>query len=266
MTMVYATLLACLLASAHGFASLPTGPRGVECSANEEKFFVYSIDPSMLYPFVSASSGPDFTTNETVTRGLVGKTWQGVHLSITQGDTAITQAGGKPLTVTSPNSLESGGFVVVSEDFCLGYGNWTVKTTAPTHPAMANYSTSDVARNLTLEERLAPGAPINTVPMKPQEIVDWALENLDVDVNNFNGNVISPFEIRWAIFPAEMRADAKAKAATGPYGMSFIEDNLLKTWAFCEVDYEKDKVVPASVDPPPLRRRLSGGGSAPRCG
>ena len=40
-----ATLLASLLASAHGFAATPTG--GVECSANEEKFFVYSIDPSM---------------------------------------------------------------------------------------------------------------------------------------------------------------------------------------------------------------------------
>ena len=27
-------------------------------------------------------------------------TWQGLQLSITQGDTTITQAGGKPLTVT----------------------------------------------------------------------------------------------------------------------------------------------------------------------
>jgi hypothetical protein len=39
------TLLASLLASAHGFATMrSTG--GVKCSANEEKFFVYSIDPS----------------------------------------------------------------------------------------------------------------------------------------------------------------------------------------------------------------------------
>ena len=51
--------------------------------------------------------------------------------------------------------------------------------------------------------------------------------------------------IRWAIFPAEMRADAEAAAATGPLGMSFILDNQLKAWAIGEVDYEKEKVVPS---------------------
>ena len=138
--MYSATLLASLLASAHGFAATPTGgepspppsPPELECSANEEKFFVYSIDPSMVYPFVaSIEGGPDVTSDVTVTKGLVGNTWQGLQLSITQGDTTITQAGGKPLTVTSPNTLESGGFNVVSEDFCLGYGNWTVRMGAP---------------------------------------------------------------------------------------------------------------------------------------
>eukprot|EP00964_Phaeocystis_antarctica_P110688 scaffold75042_cov40-Phaeocystis_antarctica.AAC.1 len=92
--MYSATLLASLLASAHGFAATPTG--GVECSANEEKFFVYSVDPSMVYPFVAtlnASLAPP-----SATKDLVGNTWQGLQLSITQGDTTITQAGGKPLT------------------------------------------------------------------------------------------------------------------------------------------------------------------------
>eukprot|EP00964_Phaeocystis_antarctica_P158626 scaffold129385_cov84-Phaeocystis_antarctica.AAC.1 len=37
--MYSATLLASLLASAHGFASTPEAPE-VDCSANEEKFFV----------------------------------------------------------------------------------------------------------------------------------------------------------------------------------------------------------------------------------
>ena len=92
-----ATLLASLLASAHGFAATPTG--GVECSANEEKFFVYSFDLSLIYPFIASVGGPDVTSNVTVTHGLVGNTWQGLQLSITQGDTTITQAGGKPLTV-----------------------------------------------------------------------------------------------------------------------------------------------------------------------
>ena len=114
--MYSATLLASLLASAYGFGSIP----GVTCSADEEKFFVYSVDPSLVYPFVASFPGaPDFTSNETVSRGLVGKTWQGVHLSITQGNTPITQPGGKPLTVTSPNTLQTGGFNVLSENFCL---------------------------------------------------------------------------------------------------------------------------------------------------
>ena len=260
--MYSATLLASLLASAHGFAAIPGE---VECSANEQKFFVYSIDPSMIYPFVALVGGPDFTDNETVTRGLVGNTWQGVQLSITQGDTTITQAGGKPLTVTSPNTLESGGFNVLSESFCLGYGTWKIRMNKPTHPEMASYNTS-AKPYLTLDERLAPGAPINAVPVKPQAIVNWANKTLNVNVNNFGGfnvesallrpsdGVLSPFTIRWAIYRAEMRAEAEAAAAQGPFGMAFIDDNYSKEWADGEVDYEADKVVPAPVDIP-LRRR-----------
>ena len=228
-------------------------PKG-ECSANEQKFFVYSVDPSMTYPFVTANGGP--SAPPSATTGLVGNTWQGLQLSITQGDTTITQAGGKPLTVTSPNTLDSGGFNVVSEDFCLNDGNWTVRMGAfawdsSTHPEFGAYNDT-AAEDLTLEERSAPGAPINTVPVKPQAIVDWALDTLNVDVNNFEnsanctsdpsvqGNcfIISPFEIRWGIFPAEVRADAEAAAATGAFGMSFIQDNKLKAWAIGEVDFE----------------------------
>ena len=254
--MYSATLLASLLASANGFAATPKG--GVECSANEEKFFVYSIDPSMVYPLFASANGP--SAPPSVTKGLVGNTWQGLQLSITQGDTTITQAGGKPLTVTSPNTLDSGGFNVVSEDFCLGDGSWTLRMSRPTHPEMASYNaTADkylvrmgwasynvpADLSLTMEDRLAPGAPINTVPVQPQAVVDWALEAFNVDVNNFNGDglVYTPFFIRWAIFPAEMRADAEAAAATGPYGMSFIGDNGDKAWAIGEVDYEKEKVA-----------------------
>ena len=264
--MYSATLLASLLASAHGFATTPTGGSGppeLECSANEEKFFVYSIDPSMVYPFVaSIEGGPDVTSDVTVTKGLVGNTWQGLQLSITQGDTTITQAGGKPLTVTSPNTLESGGFNVVSEDFCLGYGNWTVKTTAPTHPEMASYNASASAY-LTLEEGLAPGAPINVVPITSQAVVDWALETLNVDLYNFGGfaadsawqnrtdvgrsdGVLHPFTVRWAIFPAEMRAEAEIAASQGPFGMTFIEDNYSKEWANGEVEYEMDTGITPS--------------------
>jgi len=266
--MYSATLLASLLASAHGFAATPTGgepspppsPPELECSANEEKFFVYSVDPSMVYPFVASFNASLAPPSET--KDLIGNTWQGLQLSITQGNTTITQAGGKPLTVTSPNTLDSGGFNVVSEDFCLGDGIWTVRQAAfawgpSTHPETGTYD-ADAASDLTLEERSAPGAPINTVPVKPQSIVDFALETFNVDLNNFADSaectsdpsvqgacsILSPFEIRWAIFPAEMRADAEAAAATGAFGMSFIEDNQIKAWTLGEVDREKAYVVP----------------------
>ena len=243
--MYSATLLASLLASAHGFASTPPNEEKffVECSANEEKFFVYSIDPSLIYPFVASAGGPDVKSDVSVTHGLVGKTWQGVQLSITQGNNTITQAGGKPLTVTSPNTLHSGGFNVVSEDFCLGYGNWKVKVTASTHHEMASYKS---------------GNHVNEEPILSKAVVDWAAgPPFYTNVNNFNGNpacesnpsecgVYRPFEVRWAIFPAEMRAIATAAAGQGILGMGFIEDHYLtKGLSSCELEFEQVVVVPA---------------------
>ena len=87
--MYSATLLASLLASAHGFASTPktgSGPSEVECSANEEKFFVYSIDPSLGYTFV-ADLNADKYTDPAVDYSLVGNIWMGVELTITQNVT-----------------------------------------------------------------------------------------------------------------------------------------------------------------------------------
>ena len=263
--MYSATLLASLLASAHGFASTPPNEEKffVECSANEEKFFVYSIDPSLIYPFVASAGGPDVKSDVSVTHGLVGKTWQGVQLSITQGNNTITQAGGKPLTVTSPNTLETGGFNVVSEDFCLGPGEWTVKATASTHPKMASYKSGDRPYN-SMEERLASyengSLPVNDEPILSPEVVAFGIIALKTDPNNMNDNsacdesnhiecaVYRPFQVRWAIFPAEMRANATA-AAEHPipiFGMQFIEDNYIKHgFSYCEVGYEGVAVVPA---------------------
>eukprot|EP00964_Phaeocystis_antarctica_P008231 scaffold4436_cov67-Phaeocystis_antarctica.AAC.1 len=97
-----------------------------------------------------------------------------------------------------------------------------------------------------MEERRAVGAPINAVPVW-QAVGKWALDTINIDLNNFNGQVYTPFTIRWAIFPAEMRADAEAAAATGAVGMLFIEDNVSPAWAVYEVDYEEGKVVPGPV-------------------
>ena len=133
--------------------------------------------------------------------------------------------------------------------FCKAYG------------LRATYNASASAY-LTLEEGLAPGAPINVVPITSQAVVDWALETLNVDLYNFGGfaadsawqnrtdvgrsdGVLHPFTIRWAIFPAEMRAEAEIAAAQGPFGMTFIEDNYSKEWANGVVEYEMDKVIPS---------------------
>ena len=115
--MYSATLLASLLVSAHGFASTPyqgacpqvkgaprpsatTGPvegmsagsspgasvapaPPVACTTSDgrvgESFFVYSVDFSIVYNFAPAPGLP-----HNVTHGLVGKTWEGLQLSITQ--------------------------------------------------------------------------------------------------------------------------------------------------------------------------------------
>ena len=110
-----ATLLASLLAFAHGFGSTPPGndpvciteaprpttgsaagymdgsPPGasvapappVACTTSDgrvgESFFVYSVDFSIVYNFAPAPGLP-----HNVTHGLVGKTWEGLQLSITQ--------------------------------------------------------------------------------------------------------------------------------------------------------------------------------------
>ena len=145
--MYSATLLASLLASAHGFASIPktgSGPSEVECSANEEKFFVYSIDPSLGYTFV-ADLNADKYTDPAVDYSLVGNTWMGVELTITQNVTGGAVLRPKTATASNTYSVDASGavtgFNVVSEDFCLPHGSYVVKTTAPTHPAMTDYLT-----------------------------------------------------------------------------------------------------------------------------
>ena len=144
--MYSATLLVSLLASAHGFASTPDDPAPVKpvapvpCERDGrpgETFFVYSIDPTQILQFIEDGMGVG-ALPENVTHGLLGKTWEGVQLSITQG----TLEGGHPydytqillddndgnLNMPSPNTKL---WVFVSGDFCLPNGNWTVKVNSP---------------------------------------------------------------------------------------------------------------------------------------
>ena len=236
--MYSATLLASLLASAHGFASIPEAGSGeapeVECSANEEKFFVYSIDPSLGYTFVQDLDADKYT-DPAVDYSLVGNTWMGVELTITQNVTGGAVI--RPKTATSSNAYSvdaSGafsGFSVVSEDFCLPHGSYVVKTTAPTHPAMTDY--------LTKRKEI----------ITYQPILDFAAQAFGDLSPFFNFN---PWLARWAIFPSTMRATAIKEAATGPLGLRFIANNTDKAFAVCEVSYEKVKVVPAPEDKAPF--------------
>ena len=78
--------------------------------------------------------------------------------------------------------------------------------------------------------------------------MDFGRDFFNTDVNNFpeEGDVYRPFEVRWAIFPAEMRANATAAAGRGILGMAFIEDNFLQHGlSFCKLEFEQVVVVPA---------------------
>ena len=71
----------------------------VACTTSDgrpgESFFVYSTDFSIIYEIAEIHSGGKLRVPHDVTRGLVGNTWQGQQLSITQGNRSITQAGGR---------------------------------------------------------------------------------------------------------------------------------------------------------------------------
>ena len=117
--MMYSTtLLASLLASAHGFASMRT--KSPEC------FFAFSTDQSMIYEVARGKSVVDTKVDES---GLIGKIWAGVSLTITpMGVQSVFSL--KLETVTSPNlpPAQGGVTAVVSEEFCLEHGTYSVET------------------------------------------------------------------------------------------------------------------------------------------
>ena len=214
------TLLASLLASAHGFGATPVKDKE-DCfrdGVKGEKFFVYSTDNTQMFALAEAAGGISLPLN--VTHGVVGKTWQGMELSITQGNTSITEDGlGIPLAMTSPNSA----LVHISEDFCLPYGNWTVKMSLNT------------SLNPLVEEDFFTSnefAPIWS------ELVTYP-PLVSVGVNLFglfaiNGTLatcppsgegctfVHPFYLSWGIFPAAMREEAEAALTDSSYGLNFV--------------------------------------------
>ena len=152
-----------------------------------------------------------------------------LYLSITQGNTSIAQAGGKPLHITSPNSLGS----YVSENFCLPRGAWTVKMDAPngTHPEMASYGSHHYATSNP--ECVETGDCRGSEIITDEPFLDYAWCNFAVDLLNPE---IYPFAIYWGIFSSGWREEA-VKASTGgldtALGLNFLfENRFKKAWAY----------------------------------
>ena len=153
-----------------------------------------------------------------MTHGVVGKAWQGMELSITQGNTSITEAGGLPLTMTSPNS--PGSLTYMSEDFCLPYGNWTVKMNV-------NTTLNPLVKEdfFTSNESTRQYAPMwwEKVTYPPLLSVGETHFGLNVINGTLHGpdGPLSPFRLSWGIFPAAMREEAEAArtALDGGFGL-----------------------------------------------
>lgn len=228
-------LLASLLASAHGFGSIPVNEDCFREGVNE-KFFVYSTDHTQMFAVAEAEGGISIPLN--VTHGVVGKIWQGMELSITQGNTSITAAGGKPLTMTSPNS--PGTLTYMSEDFCLPYGNWTVKMNVNT--TLNPLFEEDFFTSNETTRQYAPmwWEKVTYPPLLSVGETQFGLIVINGTLHNGpDGGPVSPFRLSWGIFPAAMREEAEAArtALDGGFGLNFVlygsqNYRWLKTLAF----------------------------------
>ena len=228
-----ATLLASLLASAHGFGSTPVKEDCFRDGVNE-KFFVYSTDNTQMFAVAEAAGGISIPLE--VTHGVVGKIWQGMELSITQGNTSITEApNGKPLTITSPNRA----LVYISEDFCLPYGDWTVKMSLNTtlNPLVEeDFFTSNEFAPMWSDYVTYP--PLVSVGVNLFRL--FAINGTLFTCPSGEGCFINPFKLSWGIFPAAMREEAEAARTDSSFGLDFVlygsqNYNWLKAMAFGDV-------------------------------
>ena len=258
--MYSATLLVSLLASAHGFASTPDDPAPVKVPAVEcyrdgrlgEKFFVYSIDMTQILVFAEAGMG--VTLPESVTHGLLGKTWEGVELSITQGTVEggdhihiLQDDIGEPLLMPSPNIAVPQQWVFVSGDFCLPNGNWTVNVNSPKY----NYGVDlKLGKNKSTGKREATPGSLGWNQISYQPVLDWAKKSFGFDLV---AQDVRPFSLRWSIFPAGKRKEAETVAASGFFSLDYLEKNIAYTphgnveysWATCAVNFTQNYWVPA---------------------
>ena len=238
---------------AHGFASTPDDPmKPVECYRDGrlgQMFFVYSMDMTQILVFAEAGMG--VTLPENVTHGLLGKTWEGVQLSITQGTVEggdhihiLQDDIGGSLLMPSPNIAVPQQWVFVSGDFCLPNGNWTVKVNSPKYNYGRNF------RNKTNGKVEAAPGSLGYELISYQPALDWAKETYNFDLVALE---VLPFYLRWSIFPAGKREEAEAVAKTGFFSLNYIADNVVDTpegkvensWATCGVNFTQHYWVPA---------------------
>ena len=119
----------------------PADPVFVSCSVS---FFAFSTDQSQIYELARTLGRNDTKVDES---GLIGKIWEGVSLTITpMGVQSLFKL--QLQTVTSPNL--PGVTAVVSEEFCLEHGTYSVET--------VSLPTANRPRNPTLS------SPYNPTP------------------------------------------------------------------------------------------------------
>lgn len=148
--MYSSTVLASLLASAHGFAVGPSG----DC------YFAYSVDYTMIFELGSLVG---ITDPVGQTSGLIGQTFAGVELTITKGGEEV-----RPAIITAPNQFPQ--WTVFSEEFCLEEGTYSTKTTASTASNYTYWS------KMTLGEMNSPflGVDPALADAKPFRVL-WAI-------------------------------------------------------------------------------------------
>merc|ERR1712127_1149590 len=141
-----------------------------------------------------------------------------MELSITHGNTSITEAGGLPLTITSPNSA----LTYMSEDFCLPYGDWTVSTNlnATLNPLVSeDHFTAQKYAPIWWEEVTYPPMLSIAETMFGLPVINGTL------YDSIGGDSVTPFRLTWGIYPAAMREEAEAARTDSSFGLDFVFSN-----------------------------------------
>jgi len=192
-----------------GFASVP--------ATETECFFMYSVDPSLSYMLANALAGtitpPGPFAVPPPFPDLVGKVWEGVVLTIqgpeTETVTLETVTGQSPPVWYAADLTK---IAVMSEEFCLPHGTYSVNLTTPTASTLKQRTSNDCNIEAALK--------VNTSYM-------WAPE--------------------WAIFPANLRDEAVAVLQALVVGLPTFDTTAILTGVGWAGSKDDDKVQISNV-------------------